>query len=255
MVRSRSAVQFRPTAQEREMVIKKSKRISCGYHLIWYNTVMATIKNRQIQSIRRLYSKKGLSVREIALHYKVSQNAVFYFMRKHKIARRDPSAANNMTFKRKPLNFQLKQKLTPNEVKIKVAALMLYWAEGAKWEGGVVVDFANSDARMIKIFMKFLLDICGVKKERIRGYLYCYSNQNPNRLIKYWSKAVNLPVKQFTKPYIRADYLPGKETKMPYGLFHIRYNDKKLLLLIQDWIRESVNDLGVDGGAVNRTRL
>ena len=113
---------------------------------------------------------------------------------------------------------------------------MLYWAEGSKWEGGKIVDFANSDAAMIKVFLNFLRKICGVKESKLRVYLYCCANQNSKELINYWLKITSIPVKQFTKPYIRNDYKQNKIGKMKYGLIHIRYADKKLLDLIKKWI-------------------
>ena len=117
---------------------------------------------------------------------------------------------------------------------------MLYWGEGSKWDGERVVDFANSNSEMIKIFLSFLRIICGIKEDKVRIYLYCYSNQFPDKLIDFWSKEINVPKSQFTKPYIRNDYNKNKTGKMKHGLIHIRYADKKLLNLIREWIKEYV---------------
>lgn len=133
---------------------------------------------------------------------------------------------------------------------------MLYWAEGAKYEGGTVVDFANSDPAMIAIFLKFLRCVCGVNEKRLRVYPYFYSNQNLKENLRFWQTITGIPQQQFTKPYVRKDYRIEKKSKMPFGMIHIRYSDKKLLLLIKEWINEyKVKITGADTQVVNGARL
>lgn len=117
---------------------------------------------------------------------------------------------------------------------------MLYWGEGSKWQGEKIVDFANSDTDMIKVFLRFLREVCVVNEEKLRVYLYCYANQNQESLISYWSEVTKISKKQFSKPYVRKDYDSNKKGKMKYGLVHIRYADKKLLNLIRTWIKENI---------------
>lgn len=121
---------------------------------------------------------------------------------------------------------------------MKSMGVTLYWGEGYKAGQAHGIDFANSDIKMIQVFLKFLREICGVDEKRLRIYLYCYSNQNPPGLVRFWSKVTGVPKDQFTKPYIRKDFRLEKKDKMPYGLIHIRYSDKKLFLLIKKWIEE-----------------
>ena len=47
----------------------------------------------------------------------------------------------------------------------------------------------------------------------------------------------------------------GKENKMPYGLVHIRYNDKKLLFLVKQWIKEYKDTHCVGTQVVNEDAL
>jgi len=122
---------------------------------------------------------------------------------------------------------------------------MLYWAEGAKNLGkqvrGGTIDLANSEPRMIQLFLKFLRKICGVNEKRLRGQLYCYANQDIDSLKKHWNEVTRIPLNQFSKPYARKDFLPEKKDKMKYGLIHIRYSDKKLFLQIKEWTEEYLN--------------
>lgn len=132
-----------------------------------------------------------------------------------------------------------------------VAGVMLYWGEGSQWAGERIVDFANSNPAMIKVFIHFLREICGVEEKRLRCYLYCYSTQSVDDLIEFWSSLTVIPKVQFTKPYVRHDFNPDKIGKMPHGLIHIRYGDKKLLTLFREWIKNTSENL-INGQVAER---
>jgi hypothetical protein len=161
-------------------------------------------------------------------------------MRRNNIKRRTFLEANKINFNRKPLTYLIKKNLTEKEENLKLAGVFIYWAEGAKLNGknSCTVDFANSNPEMIRIFVKFLRKICRVDERRLRVYLYCYSNQDIENINNFWYNLTNIPKSQFTKPYIRNDFLPEKLGKMKYGLVHIRYADKKLLTQIDSWVKE-----------------
>ena len=203
---------------------------------------MATIKEKKFNIIKEYYDS-GLSAKDIAEKFEVSIDAVYYFFRKYKIERRNRSEVRNLIYKNQKPSFKLKTSLSEEEKELKVSGAMLYWGEGSKWSGEKIVDFANSDIEMIKVFLNFLRIICGVKEKKLRVYLYCYANQNPQFLMKHWSKITNISIKQFTKPYVKKDYDKNKIGKMKYGLVHIRYADKKLLNLIRDLIKEYTDKL------------
>jgi len=197
---------------------------------------MATISDKQFNIITSYY-QEGKSVREISEKLNTTIDAVYYFFRKNNIPRRSPKENNELQFKRKKATFQVKNNLSNEEEILRVSGVMLYWAEGSKWPGEVIVDFANSDSVMIKIFLDFLRRICRIDEEKLRAFLYCYDNQDVKGLLNFWSRITKIPKKQFTKPYIKQS-IENKVGKMKNGLVHIRYNDKKLLLLIRHWIKE-----------------
>ena len=202
-----------------------------------YNIIMATINKKRLKQVKNLYYKNKLSVQSVANKLGVSIDAVFYCMRKNKLARRKIYESNSINFERCVPSFKLKKLGSEKERMLKIIGTMLYWGEGYK-AGKDTVDFANSDKDMIVLFMKFLRHVCGVDEKRLRVYSYFYSNQNIKKNINYWSNLTKIPKSQFTKPYIREDFRENKKNKMPYGLIHIRYSDKKLLNLIKDWINE-----------------
>lgn len=92
-------------------------------------------------------------------------------------------------------------------------------------------------------------------ESRLRVYLYCYSNQDVDDLISYWSSICDIPKSQFTKPYVRKDFNPNQVRKMEHGLIHIRYSDKVILSGIKEMIDfySSSLSIRVGGGVVNRT--
>ena len=202
---------------------------------------MATINDNNLEFIKQLYYKKGFGVQKIADKLGVSIDAVFYFMRKNKLTRRSPSESNFIRYDKATPSFKLKELKSEKLRTLKAIGVMLYWGEGCKSDKMGVVDFANSDEGMIRLFMKFLREICGVKEEKLRAYLYIHANQDIGKCIKYWNTITGIEMKQFTKPYVRKDFDENKKGKMPYGLIHIRYSDKKLLKLIKKWIAEYSN--------------
>jgi hypothetical protein len=189
-----------------------------------------------IDLVKKLYYEEKLSAREIGKKLNVTPWVIFKFMNKYGLERRNAHDTNLIKFQKKPLSFLAKDNLTQSEEKLRIAGLMLYWAEGSKTNN--TVDLANSNPNIIKLFLRFLRTICGIDKKRLRVYLYCYKNQDVDAIKNYWSCLTKIPLEQFSKPYVRSDFKPEKSGKMKYGLAHVRYHDKKLLEQINQWIEE-----------------
>lgn len=214
---------------------------------------VAALSQKQQEEAARLY-RGGLSAQQIADHFGVSIHASYYTLRKLKVSRRSIVEANRVRFEAKPLSYSLKTSLTKEEGQLKMAAIMLYWAEGYKIGKGTV-DFANSDPDMVVIFWKFLSEICMVDQERVRLHLYAYEGQKIEDLMQFWCNLLNLPRKKFIKPYIKKAAAPGpRGPRMVHGLVHIRYCDTKLLRQILVWIDE-YRQKCVGGRVVNYTAL
>lgn len=200
-------------------------------------------KKLTVEDIDELYFKQDLSAEDIAKMFNRTAAGVYRFMKRNKLPRRSGYETNNRKYDKKEVSFVIKKILTLSEKKLKIAGVMIYWAEGFKATEHVI-DLANSDPRMVTLFMKFLRIICGIKEDKLRVQLYCYANQNVDSLKKYWSELTKIPLSQFIKPYIRKDFNIRKTNKMKYGLVHIRYCDKKLLQQIKNWIEEYIKNIG-----------
>lgn len=175
------------------------------------------------------YYCQGLVGKEISGKLGLSLKQIYTSLKRQKVVMKTLQEQNKILFEKKPLSFHFKENLTAKERELLVAGIMLYFGEGAKT--GVTVDLANSDDRIIKLFLKFLRKICCIDEKRLRFYLYCFSDQNANALINYWSSQLNVEKEQFTKPYVRSTVNRGNRS-MPHGVIHIRYSDKKLLAKI-----------------------
>ena len=198
---------------------------------------VVALSPKQQQEAARLY-RTGLSAQQIADYFGVSIHAAYYTHRSLDVPRRSAQETNSIRFEAKPLSYNLKTRLTKEEDRLKIAAVMLYWAEGYKVGRGTV-DFANSDPDTVIIFWKFLSEICQVDKKRVRLHLYAYEGQNVENLMRFWCKLLGLPKHHFIKPYIKKAATPGpRGPRMVRGLVHIRYSDTKLLRQILKWIDE-----------------
>lgn len=179
----------------------------------------------------------GYSAKDISLKLGFGIKKAYSVLKKNGIPIRNAAENNKLQFLKKPATFYIKKRLSISEERLKVAGTMLYWAEGYKKN---YVDFANSDSEMIKIFLKFLRDICRIDESKLKMYLYCHSNQDIGEIKKFWSELAGIPLAQFTKPYIKNGE-NDKINKMKHGLIHIRYYDKKLLDVIKNWIKKFIN--------------
>ena len=124
---------------------------------------------------------------------------------------------------------------------------MLYWCEGSF--KGNSLDFANSNPDIIQLFLKFLRDICGIAEKRLRIYLYAFSDQDIRKITDFWSNITDIPLGQFNKPYIRK-VSKVHNRRMPYGFVKVRYSDKKLLKLLENWLDSYKNRALTQNGQV-----
>ena len=133
--------------------------------------------------------------------------------------------------------------------------IALYWAEGYKRpiiKNGKIrtyhpVSMTNSDPNLIKIFIRFLREVCEVPEEKITANLRIYEHQNENYLLEFWSKLTDIPYSKFEKFYYGVSKSSlGKRPYniLPYGTIQIRINNSDLYHKIMGWI-EGLQTAGV----------
>lgn len=211
--------------------------------------------------------KQGKSIREIVKKLKVSKGSISRWVRdieltEEQLKKLDTNKINNRFGNRKYYyiskkninNYKEKRKEYQengrNLFKIYkeepnfVAGIMLYWAEGGK--GRNSINFSNSDADMISIFLKFLRKYFNINENKLTFNLQYYTNNgiSEENVNEFWKNKLNLKDFQKRKDYI--DYRPIKNMgrkvgKCPYGICRIVYNDVKIIQMIYGAIKEMAN--------------
>jgi len=98
-----------------------------------------------------------------------------------------------------------------------VAGIMLYWGEGDQ-NIKYPVRLTNINYKMIALFKKFLLEICGIKKENIYLSLFIYPDIPEIECKKFWGEKIN--IKQFDKVQVIYGKHPTK--RLEHGICSIR---------------------------------
>lgn len=103
-----------------------------------------------------------------------------------------------------------------------VAGLMLYWAEGRKTHSSV--EIANSDPRIIKIFVRWVEQCFNINREQLRACIHVYPDIDVDVAENYWAEVIGIPRTQFYRAQIdvRAGKSPNKRGKLAYGTAHIK---------------------------------
>ena len=117
--------------------------------------------------------------------------------------------------------------------------IVLYWAEGTKekdFRPGASLTFNNSDPRMIKIYITWLLKSCEVPQERIGCEIYIHQNSknSVDDAKKHWAKVTGFPVEKFEKVYFKTNKIKTTNRRntgtLYYGLLRVKVSASSTLL-------------------------
>lgn len=133
------------------------------------------------------------------------------------------------------------------ENELRLVGIALYWAEGYKRpavrNGRELthhsVALTNSDPKMIKVFLRFLREICLVSDKDIHADIRIYEHMNEGDLLVFWQRITGLPKENFGKVYYGVSKSSlGKRpfSRLPHGTIQIRVNNTKLFHKIMGWI-------------------
>lgn len=128
-----------------------------------------------------------------------------------------------------------------NWSEFKLMGLMLYWAEGAKTR---LVDFTNSDPKMIVVMMSWFREVLGIRDKDFKLQLHLHGGQDEKHLKNYWSNLTNIPLHQFHKSYIKRAGTGHRKKCLYYGTAKIRICNKNLLRKILGMIEGVSNQVG-----------
>ncbi len=193
---------------------------------------------KEEQKIVDFYVVSKLSETQIAEALQVNPSRIRWVLKKHKIQKRTISEAVRQIYitKFNKKEFVLNTKLTPEQEKLKIAGVMLYWGEGTK--KGHNVALANSDPFMVAVFVRFLREVCGIEKNRLHVTLHHYPDHTDAVLKKFWSETLDIPLKQFYRSHLHFNTKGSYKKKSEYGTVSVQYSDVALLRVLNGWISE-----------------
>lgn len=96
-----------------------------------------------------------------------------------------------------------------------IAGAALYAGEGSKTPGEL--RFANSDPRMILLFLRWLRTFFDVDEARLRLRLYLHDGLDIDAANAFWSELTGIPVVQFRAPYRAVPDPSIRTTKHEFG--------------------------------------
>ena len=114
-----------------------------------------------------------------------------------------------------------------------IAGLMLYWGEGDKVNPNGV-KFTNTDAKMIKLYVFFLKNVCRVPLDKIKGQVLIYPDLDEPACRGFWSENSGLPIKNFTKTTV----ITGrhKTNRLANGICLVTVSSSYFKVKILEWI-------------------
>lgn len=175
------------------------------------------------EQVIKLRLEKELSYTEIRNRLGVPKSTLSYWLRelplsKKKILelRRQNWKKNEAKIERFRATMRRKRELKDREIYNKyqkrfsklskntffIAGLMLYLAEGGK-SNYTQISLANTDSRIIKFFIKWMVDFFNIKKDEMRVQLHLYENMDIEKEKEFWQNELGFKENQFYKPEIR----------------------------------------------------
>lgn len=213
--------------------------------LFQHRWVDPMLSNRNItrEFLEEMYGKRKNTLQQIASEFNVHVVSITKLMDKYGLKRRNPSEATYNRFNKEEC-FNIKHNLDNKMQILKNIALTLYWCEGTGDRKGnkknTTLAFTNKDAHMLRTWIRFLFEICGLRHNKIKVRLYLHKNQDGIKLEKYWSRILDIPISQFEN----ISYTNKISTKENYkGAVKIKVHNLKLYLLVKDWIGGLKNKL------------
>jgi len=177
---------------------------------------------------KRLYLEEKKSTFDIAALLHCSENKINYWLKKFGISKRSISEA--IYLKKNPNGdpFVFRMPKTREEAILFGMGIGLYWGEGTKANGNTV-RLGNSDPKLIRKFMDFLVTFFAVDERDFRYHLHIFTDIDIKKACQFWMDELGIEENQFYKPTItRTGKLGTYRHKSEYGVLTIYYGNIKL---------------------------
>jgi hypothetical protein len=125
-----------------------------------------------------------------------------------------------------------------------ISGLMLYWGEGNK-SSKYNISLANTDAKMIKIFYRFLTTFLYSDTKRISGWILAYPDMDLEQTKQFWVMSTGLSPEQFNKTTVIIG--KHKTRKLTNGVCTITISSAYLKCKLTKWIELLTEELVHEG--------
>lgn len=201
------------------------------------------------EELTHLYINEKLSKAEIAKQLNCSLGKVDWWFKQYNIPIRTISEAIYLRSNRQGDPFLIKTHLMGNDLLLYGLGVGLFWGEGNKADI-YSVRLGNTDPELIRIFVKFLKEICGVNDKKIRFGLQVFNDIDPDEALHFWMNELNYPRESFMNSLVVSPP-QGKgiyRRKSKYGVLTIYIHNKKL----RDWLMVQVDNIRRHSSGVER---
>ena len=207
--------------------------------------------------------KKGLSYSEILKSIPVAKSTLALWLhsvglskkQKQRLTDKKLASALRGAARKKEIRIQKTQSIFQEAAKdikniskkeLFLIGVALYWAEGSKekeYRPGSGIQFSNSDANMIKLFLKWIFEICKIPKEKIYFEIYIHETKKSDvKIVRdYWSRITEFPVEFLNRVYFKKNKINTKRKNIGdsyFGVLRIKINaSSKLNRKIAGWIQ------------------
>ncbi|HEY9584809.1 MAG TPA: helix-turn-helix domain-containing protein [Candidatus Paceibacterota bacterium] len=119
---------------------------------------------------------------------------------------------------------------------------MIYWCEGNKSTHDAV-SFTNSDPQLLMTFLSLFRSSFNLDEKKFRVCMHLHNYHNDNEQLKFWSKTLRIPARQFTKTFRKKNI--GIYKKEGYqGCVRVRYQDVTIARKLLATARAFMEKLG-----------
>ncbi len=130
--------------------------------------------------------------------------------------------------------------LRMNATFFRLLSSLLYWCEGEKSNDDSTLLFANSDPKLVHLYLRSLRSGFPLDESKFRVCVHLHEYHDKQEMVRFWSKVTGIPLRQFIKPYFKAH--TGVRKKSDYrGCASVRYYDAGLARLVQAYARALVH--------------
>ncbi len=193
------------------------------------------------RKLKNLYLNQKKSSAEIASFFKCSEHKVNYWLKKYNISKRSISEAIYNKCNPQGDPFKVQPILNINDAKLFGLGLGLYWGEGNK-KNKNSVRLGNSDPLIINNFIKFLIGIFKIKRNKLRFGLQIFGDLSERKVLSFWLKELKefgINKSQFFKVTMTPSRSLGNyREKSKLGVLTVHFANTKLKNLIDSYIAE-----------------